>query len=109
MLFSVAACGSKAPEAEAPAETPQQQEEQPAPEGDIVIGVLQDITGVTSTLGKMVQEGAQWAADEINAAGGVNGRKIKLVTYDTKADVQEAINAFNRMANRQSVSCYWTS
>ncbi len=104
MLFSVAACGSKAPEAEAPAETPQQQEEQPAPEGDIVIGVLQDITGVTSTLGKMVQEGAQWAADEINAAGGVNGRKIKLVTYDTKADVQEAINAFNRMATTDKVS-----
>ena len=100
MLFSVAACGSKAPEAE----TPQQQEEQPAPEGDIVIGVLQDITGVTSTLGKMVQEGAQWAADEINAAGGVNGRKIKLVTYDTKADVQEAINAFNRMATTDKVS-----
>jgi len=55
VVFSIAACGSKAPEAEAPSETPQQEET--TNEGDIVIGVLQDITGVTSTLGKMVQEG----------------------------------------------------
>lgn len=102
MIVGMTACGSSQPEAESPSETPQQEET--APEGDIVIGVLQDITGVTSTLGKMVQEGAQWAADEINAAGGINGRKVKLVTYDTKADVQEAINAYNRMTTTDKVS-----
>jgi len=102
MIVGMTACGSSQPEAESPSETPQQEET--APEGDIVIGVLQDITGVTSTLGKMVQAGAQWAADEINDAGGINGRKVKLVTYDTKADVQEAINAYNRMTTTDKVS-----
>lgn len=75
-----------------------------APQGDILIGCLQDITGVTSTLGKMVQEGALWALNEINAAGGINGRKLRMITYDTKADVQEAINAFTRMCTRDRVA-----
>lgn len=102
MIISVAACGSTEPEAEDPSNESSQGET--ASEGDIVIGCLQDITGVTSTLGKMVEEGAKWAADEINAAGGVNGRQIKVVTYDTKADVQEAINAFTRMCTTDNVS-----
>lgn len=75
-----------------------------ASQGDIVIGCLQDITGATSTLGKMIQGGAQYAIAAINAKGGVNGRKIKMITYDTKASVQEGINDFNRMVNTDKVS-----
>lgn len=71
---------------------------------EIVIGCLQDITGVTSPLGKMVVDGATWAVDEINAAGGVNGKTIKMITYDTKNDTQEAINAFTRMCTTDKVS-----
>lgn len=102
MIFSMTACGSSS-EAEDPG-TPAEEGETSAPEGDILIGCLQDITGVTSTLGKMIEAGANWAIDEINADGGVNGRKIKMVTYDTKADVQEAINAFTRMSTTDKVS-----
>lgn len=103
MALGLAACGSSKP---APSTTPTgtpAATTAPAAQGDIVIGVLQDITGATSTLGKMIQDGAQWAADEINTAGGIKGRKIKLVTYDTKADVQEAINAFTRMVTTDKV------
>ncbi|KPU44510.1 hypothetical protein OXPF_15930 [Oxobacter pfennigii] len=100
MTLGLAACGTS----NQPAPTPTPGGNQPSAEGDIVIGVLQDITGPTSTLGKMIQDGAQWAADEINAAGGVNGRKIQLKTYDTKGDVQEAINAFTRMATTDKVT-----
>lgn len=96
MAISLAACGTQ--QTQKP-----QGDEGKEQGGEIVIGLLQDITGVTSTLGKMVDEGARWAADEINAAGGVNGRKIKVVTYDTKADVQEAINAFSRMVSTDKV------
>jgi ABC-type branched-chain amino acid transport systems, periplasmic component len=71
---------------------------------EIKIGVLQDITGTTSTLGKMIQAGAQYAADDINAKGGINGKKIKLITYDTKADVQQAITNFTRMCTTDKVS-----
>lgn len=60
----------------------------------ILIGCLQDITGKTSSLGISVQLGAQAAVDEINAAGGINGKKIEMKTYDTKGDVTEAVNSF---------------
>lgn len=62
--------------------------------GEILIGCLQDITGNTSGLGLSVQKGAQAAVDEINANGGINGKKIVMNTYDTKGDVTEAVNSY---------------
>jgi branched-chain amino acid transport system substrate-binding protein len=41
--------------------------------------------------------------EEINAAGGINGRLLKLVTYDTRSDVTEAINAYTRMVEQDDV------
>lgn len=73
-------------------------------EEEIVIGCLNDITGPTSSLGKMVQEGANFAIEEINANGGVNGKTIRMITYDTKGDVNEAINAFTRAVTSDKVS-----
>ena len=72
--------------------------------GDIQLACLQDITGPTSSLGQMVNAGAKWAVDEINSAGGINGKKINLTTYDTKGDVNEAINAFTRIVTSGNVS-----
>ena len=72
--------------------------------GEILIGCLQDTTGVTSILGKMIESGAKWAVDEINGQGGIKGRKVKLVSYDTKGEVQEAISAFTRMVTEDKVS-----
>lgn len=69
----------------------------------INIGCLQDISGPTSSLGNMVTAGAQWAVDEINAAGGVDGKMINLIVYDTKADVTEAINAYTRAVSSDNV------
>ncbi|WP_246187384.1 ABC transporter substrate-binding protein [Neomoorella glycerini] len=57
----------------------------------IVISNLQDLSSTTSVWGKMVTNGAQLAIDKINKEGSINGKKLKLVTYDTKNDVQEAI------------------
>lgn len=72
--------------------------------GDILIGDIQDLTGTTSALGKMVEEGAQWAVDEINSKGGVDGRNVRLITYDTKGQVQAAINSFNYLVTSDQVS-----
>lgn len=72
--------------------------------GEILIGCLQDVTGATSSLGQMVQAGAQWAVDEINANGGINGKTIKMNTYDTKGDVTEAVNAFTKAVTVDKVS-----
>ncbi|AEC02782.1 ABC transporter substrate-binding protein [Parasphaerochaeta coccoides] len=71
---------------------------------EIVIGSVQDITGPTSSLGKMVDSGARLAIDEVNAKGGVNGKTIRIITYDTKGDVNEAINAFTRAVTTDKVS-----
>ncbi len=72
--------------------------------GEILIGCLQDVTGATSSLGQMVQAGAQWAVDEINANGGIDGKTIKMNTYDTKGDVTEAVNAFTKAVTVDKVS-----
>ena len=72
--------------------------------GEIVIGCLQDVTGPTSSLGQMVQAGAQWAVDEINEKGGIDGKKIKMNSYDTKGDVTEAVNAFTKAVTVDKVS-----
>ncbi|MFT4173329.1 MAG: ABC transporter substrate-binding protein [Rhodocyclaceae bacterium] len=68
---------------------------------EIVIGNLQDLSGPTSVLGNAVTRGAELAVERINAAGGHKGDKIKLVTVDTKGNVQEAIKAFTRLVDHE--------
>ena len=72
-----------------------------APAKEIVIGNLQDLSGPTSVWGNAVTRGAELAAEKINGQGGINGARIKLITLDTKGDVQEAIKAFNRLVDRE--------
>ena len=71
-----------------------------APAKEIIIGNLQDLSGPTSVWGNAVARGAELAAEKINAQGGINGAKIRIVTLDTKGDVQEAIKAFNRLVDQ---------
>ena len=63
-------------------------------EDAIVIGILQDTTGGTATLGKSVQKGVEDAIADINAAGGINGAEVKYIEYDTAANVDTAIAAY---------------
>lgn len=69
--------------------------------GEIVLGNLQDLSGPTSVLGNAVTRGAEVAVEKINAAGGVKGDKIRMVTVDTKGNVQEAIKAFTRLLDHE--------
>ncbi len=69
----------------------------------IKIGCIQDITGATSTLGNMVYQGALYAVNEINAAGGINGRQIELIVYDTAASTDEAINGYTKAVTEDGV------
>lgn len=64
--------------------------------GVITIGILQDTTGATATLGKSVQKGVEDAIADINAAGGINGKTVKYIEYDTAANVDTAIAAYIR-------------
>ena len=64
---------------------------------------LQDETGGMAVLSTPLTYAATMKIEEINAAGGINGRLLKLVTYDTRSDVTEAINAYTRMVEQDDV------
>jgi branched-chain amino acid transport system substrate-binding protein len=53
---------------------------------EFVIGASGPLTGAAAVYGVAVQNSAQMAVDEINAAGGLNGIKFKLVMMDDKDD-----------------------
>ena len=65
------------------------------------IGVIAEVQAVA---GSSIPQAAQLAADEINAAGGVNGKKIELVTYDNHSSAAESIRAFQRAVNEDHVN-----
>jgi branched-chain amino acid transport system substrate-binding protein len=58
----------------------------------ILIGYLPALTGPSSSTGIGINRGTQLAVDEINAAGGIDGRQIELVTRDTQSDPTKAVN-----------------
>ena len=64
----------------------------------IRIGWLSSLTGALSSAAIAENQGVQFAVEEINQAGGINGRKIELVTYDTQGDPTKAVNFAQRLA-----------
>jgi len=63
----------------------------------IKIGVAEALSGGAAQYGISIRNGFQMAADEINAAGGVNGSRIELVIEDEQGKKEEAINAFKKL------------
>ncbi len=72
--------------------------------GDTVkIGLLFELTGNVATYGTAEAAGAKMAAEEINAAGGINGKQIQLVEYDTKSDTAETTTLAARLMTQDKV------
>ena len=67
---------------------------------EIVIGSHTDLGGATAIWGVGATNGARMRIDEVNAAGGVHGRKIRYVVEDTQYQVPRAIQAANKLINR---------
>ena len=67
----------------------------------IKIGVIAEAQAVA---GSSIPQAAQLAADEINAAGGVNGKKIEIVSYDNHSSAAESVRAFQRAVNEDHVN-----
>ena len=61
------------------------------------------MTGSEATFGQSTDNGIQLAVEEINEAGGVNGKKIRVITYDDKGDAREAGTAVTRLVTRDQV------
>ena len=70
-----------------------------AAEEPIVIGFITALTGSTSLWGNQEANGAKMRVDEINAAGGVLGRPLKLIVYDHKGTPQEGVLAYRRLVD----------
>ncbi|RTL72953.1 MAG: ABC transporter substrate-binding protein [Hyphomicrobiales bacterium] len=67
----------------------------------IKIGVIAEAQAVA---GSSIPGAAQIAADEINAAGGVDGRKIEVITYDNHSSAADSVRAFQRAVSEDKVN-----
>jgi branched-chain amino acid transport system substrate-binding protein len=76
----------------------------PASGGVIRIGHYASMTGKEATFGQSTDNGIKLAVKEINDAGGVNGKKIELITYDDKGESKEAGNAVTRLITQDEVA-----
>lgn len=74
-----------------------------ANENEIVIGSYSPNTGATATFGVFQMRGIEMAVEEINTAGGINGKKIKLINYDNKSDNDETLAVVNRLISQDKV------
>ncbi|HEV7764414.1 MAG TPA: ABC transporter substrate-binding protein [Thermoanaerobaculia bacterium] len=71
--------------------------------GEIVIGEYGSLTGAEATFGVSTHNGIMLALDEINGAGGVNGRKMRVITEDDQSKAEEAANAVTKLINQNNV------
>ena len=67
------------------------------------IGVMESLTGAGETYGTVAWQSKQMALDEINDAGGIDGRMLELVIEDSKCNAADAITAYNKLTNVDGV------
>lgn len=70
---------------------------------NIRVGVISPLTGAWTVYGKAHSAGFQLAVDEINAAGGVLGRKIEIVLADSKTEPRIVVEQANRLIRQERV------
>ena len=69
----------------------------------IKIGFMGALTGDVAMFGKPTLEGMKIAADEVNAAGGITGKKIEIVEADNRGDKQEGASVVQKLISRDNV------
>ena len=70
---------------------------------EILVGEYGSLTGSEATFGTETHNAIMLAIDEANAAGGVLGKKIKILTEDTQSKPEEAANAVTKLISQNSV------
>lgn len=73
------------------------------PTKDIKIGANMELTGGTATFGQSTANGIKLAFKEVNAAGGVLGKQLTLVTADNKSEPSESTNAITKLITQDKV------
>ncbi|MDO5286026.1 MAG: ABC transporter substrate-binding protein [Actinomycetia bacterium] len=69
----------------------------------IKVGVNYELSGDVATYGQASVQGIEMAIEEVNAAGGVKGKKIELVKYDNKSDPAEATTLATKLMSQDKV------
>jgi len=71
--------------------------------GEIKVGVVLDITGAGASLGVPERQTVEMLAEQVNAAGGINGRKLKLFIEDNQSTEDGAAKATSKLLNTEKV------
>ncbi|HEX7974355.1 MAG TPA: ABC transporter substrate-binding protein [Anaerolineales bacterium] len=94
-VMTLSACAPAAPAATSQA-GPQSQTQAPAASSGskdpIYIALVYPMTGDNAMFGEIEVRAHKYVVDDINAKGGINGRKVELVTFDDRGDPKEAAN-----------------
>ena len=64
---------------------------------------MESVTGPGQTYGNVAVQAKQMAVDEINAAGGINGRMLEIIVEDSKCAAQDAITAYRKLTDVDGV------
>ena len=73
---------------------------------EVTFGMHTDLSGVAATYGVSSSNGVKMRFDEINDAGGINGRKLKVIIEDQGYQVPKAVQACNKLINRDKVFAF---
>jgi len=73
---------------------------------EVTFGMHTDLSGVAATYGVSSSNGVKMRFDEINDGGGINGRKLKVIIEDTGYQVPKAVQACNKLINRDKVFAF---
>src|SRR5512137_498726 len=71
--------------------------------GDILIGNASSLTGTAAQYGISTYEGLEVAMEEINAAGGILGKKIQILKGDDSGDPRQAVNVVQKFITKDKV------
>ena len=74
---------------------------------EILIGNIQDLSGPIKELGLLIPAGSQMYFDYINEQGGVNGRKIRMITEDHGYNPQKSVTAAKKLIEKDQVFCLY--
>jgi len=98
LLLIVVGCAPATPASPSQAASPTSP---PAESEPIVVGEINAMTGVISTQGLPVHAGIQYAIDEVNKQGGIDGRQVRLVTRDDESKPEQASAAAEELITRE--------
>jgi branched-chain amino acid transport system substrate-binding protein len=69
----------------------------------ILLGEFGSLTGTTATFGKSTQKGIEMAIDQVNKAGGIEGKLLKIIVEDDQSKPEEAATAVKKLVNHDKV------